>query len=124
MKESIEIIEIIVEIEIGNLVESVNMEEIKIVVVWKEVEKGVWIETQINKIRVEILIGKLEGKRNMLKEVGDCREILKEEVWKEIRIGGIQGFLIFIKRDRIRMIQIFCMEILENFREIDKKKEI
>lgn len=44
MKENIEIIEIIVEIEIGNLVESVNMEEIKIVVVWKEVEKGVWIE--------------------------------------------------------------------------------
>lgn len=124
MKENIEIIEIIVEIEIGNLVESVNMEEIKIVVVWKEVEKGVWIETQINKIRVEILIGKLEGKISMLKEVGDCREILKEEVWKEVRIGGIQGFLIFIKRDRIRMIQIFCMEILENFREIDKIKEI
>lgn len=124
MKENIEIIEIIVEIEIGNLVESVNMEEIKIVVVWKEVEKGVWIEMQIDKIRVEILIGKLEGKIGMLKEVGDCREILKEEVWKEVMIGGIQGFLIFIKRDRIRMIQIFCMEILENFREIDKKKEI
>lgn len=89
MKENIEIIEIIVEIEIGNLVESVNMEEIKIVVAWKEVEKGVWIETQTNKTRAEILIGKSEGKISMLKEAGDCREILKEEVWKEVRIGGI-----------------------------------
>lgn len=80
---------IIVEREIGSIVEIANMEEIKIGVAWKEVEKEVWIETQTNKTRAGILIEKSEGKINMLKEARDCREILKEEVWKEVRIGGI-----------------------------------